>query len=266
MGNFQVLVLMFQDLLTLNNLLLIISTMVIVLATFIIDKLAHRAIIKYSRKIGLEKHVENIFKLITRILVVAIGLTVLLSVLGLPTDWFIGVSALSGAAIGFASTQTVGNLLAGFYIMISKPFMVNDYVKIGNVEGEVREITMNYTKIYTPTYNITEIPNRKILDSTIVNCSGKKNIIDYSFEVGFSHKRTNKEIIEGCIKPAIEDFYKNHKNILPKKPEFGMFNMDRLGRGFLIRMFFPKGKIDTFYNLQPELMQKIVNNWDTYKF
>ena len=47
-------------------------------------------------------------------------------------------------------------------------------MKIGDIEGEVREITINYTKIYSPTYNITEIPNRKVLDSTILNYSGKK--------------------------------------------------------------------------------------------
>ena len=182
-------------------------------------------------------------------------------------DWFIGVSALTGAAIGFASTQTVGNFLAGLYIMMSRPFMVRDYVKIGDIEGEVREITINYTKIYTPTYNITEIPNRKVLDSTILNYSGKRDIIDYSFQMGFPHLEnvTNTELIEECIMPVLEKFYKKYKSVLPKKPEVSMFKMDRLERGFMIRMFFPEGKIDTFYNIQPELMQNIVNRWDAYK-
>ena len=30
-------------------------------------------------------------------------------------------------------------------------------------------------------------------------------------------------------------------------------------------MFFPEGKIDAFYDIQPELMENIVNNWDAYK-
>jgi len=130
--------------------------------------------------------------------------------------------------------------------------MVSDYVKIGDVEGEVREITINYTKIYTPTYNITEIPNRKVLDSIILNYSGKKNIIDYSFPVGFSHQKnmTNSELLEECIKPAIEKFYKKHVKLLPKKPEASMSKMDRLGREVMIRMFFPEGKSDSFYDIQ----------------
>jgi len=191
----------------------------------------------------------------------------LLSLFGVSTDWFIGISALTGAAIGFASTQTVGNFLAGLYLMISRPFMVRDYVKIGDVEGEVREITINYTKIYTPTYNITEIPNRKVLDSTILNYSGRKDIIDYSFKMGFPHfeNKTNEELLDCCIKPTLDKFFEKHKDVLPKKPEASMSNMDRLGREVMIRMFFPEGRINDFYDLQPALLRDIVNSWDTFK-
>ena len=258
---------MFEDFLATENLLLIATGLIIVIAMFVADRLARRAIARYSKRLRIEKHVENIFKLTARIIIFAVGVVALLSFLGMRTEWFVGVSALTGAAIGFASTQTVGNFLAGLYIMISRPFMVRDYVKIGDIEGEVREVTINYTKIYTPTYNITEIPNRKVLDSTILNYSGKKNIIDYSFQIGFPHSEniTNKELIEKCIMPAIEKFYNKYKDYLLNKPEVSMFKMDRLGRGFLIRMFFPEGKINTFYNIQPELMQDIVNSWDAYK-
>ncbi len=256
---------MFQDFLTIDNLWLIVTGAVIIAVIFVADRIVRRAINRYSRRIRLEKHAENILKLIARIVIAVAGLTTLLSFFGMPTEWLISVSALTGAAIGFASTQTVGNFLAGLYIMISRPFMVTDYVKIGDAEGEVREITINYTKIYTPTYNITVIPNRKVLDSTILNYSGKSNIIDYSFQMGFPHPEANRELIEKCIMPAIGKFYNKYKDVLPKKPEVSMFKMNRLERGFLIRMFFPKGKIDTFYDTQPELMQEIVENWDIYR-
>ena len=252
---------------TTENLLLIATGATIIVAIVIADRVIRRAITKYSQKLKMEKHGENILKLIARIVVSAAGLVALLSFFGVPTDWFIGVSALTGAAIGFASTQTVGNFLAGFYLMISRPFMVSDYVRIGDTEGEIREITINYTKIYSPTYNITEIPNRRVLDSTILNYSYKKNIIDYSFPMGFPHpeKMPSTDLIEHCIKPAIETFYSRYKDFLPRKPEVSMSKMTRLERSFLIRMFFPEGKIETFYNLQPELMQDIVDRWDARK-
>jgi len=258
---------MFFEFLTTETLLFIATGLAIVIILLVADRLVRRAISRYSKRLRLEPHVENIFKLTARIIIFAVGIVALLSLFGLPTEWFVGVSALTGAAIGFASTQTVGNFLAGLYIMISRPFMIRDYVKIGDIEGEVREITINYTKIYTPTYNIMEVPNRKVLDSTILNYSGKRNIIDYSFKMGFPHLEnvTNKELMEKCIMPVLEKFYNKYKDFLPKKPELSMFKMDRLERGFLIRMFFPEGKINAFYDIQPELMQNIVNSWDAYK-
>ncbi len=260
-------VLLNGDLLSMANLKLVAIALVIVAVTFVVDRLIRRALSRYGKRLDMEPHAVNILKLIARIVVFAAGVVALLTLFNFPTEWFISISALTGAAIGFASTQTVGNFLAGLYLMVSRPFMVRDYVKIGDVEGEVREITINYTKIYTPTYNITEIPNRKVLDSIILNYSGKKDIIDYSFKMGFPHleNRTNKQMIEDCIKPTIEKFYEKYKNILPKKPEASMLNMDRLGREVSIRMFFPEGKINDFYDLQPELMRDIVHCWDKFK-
>ncbi|UCH37696.1 MAG: mechanosensitive ion channel [Candidatus Bathyarchaeota archaeon] len=232
---------------------------------FVADKLIRRAIERYFHRLKIEEHASNILKLIARILIFACGLAILLGLFGVSGEVFISISALSGAAIGFASTQTVGNFLAGLYIMISRPFMIKDYVKIGDVEGEVREITINYTKIYTPVYNITEIPNRKVLDSTIINYSGKKNIIDYSFEIEFTHEEPNSVLINDCIVPAIDEFYAKYQKRVPKKPVVSMSKVDRWGRVFLIRMFFPEGKINMFYEVQPELLQMILEKHDQYR-
>ena len=258
---------MFLTVVPTEKLVLAGIALVIVVVAFVLDKLIRRSIAQYGKRVNMEPHAINILKLVARILVAAGGVIALMSLFQVPTDVFLAGGALTGTAIGFASTQTIGNFLAGFYIMVSRPFMVSDYVKIGDVEGEVKEITINYTKIYTPTYNITEIPNRKVLDSIIKNYSGKKNIIDYSFKMGFPHpeNRTNKQLLEECVNPTIEKFYKKYKEILQKKPEASMLNMDRLGREVSIRMYFPEGRIKEFYDMQPELMRDIVHCWDKFK-
>lgn len=239
----------------------------IIVVAFVLDKILRRSIGKYGKRVNMEPHAINILKLVTRLLVATGAVISVLVLFQVPTDLFLAGGALTGTAIGFASTQTIGNFLAGFYIMISRPFMVRDYVKIGDAEGEVKEITINYTKIYTPTYNITEIPNKKVLDSVILNYSGRKDIIDYTFKMGFPHldHRTNKQMIEDCIKPTIDKFYEKYKKVLTKKPEASMLTMDRLGREVNIRMFFPEGRINEFYDLQPELMRDIVHCWDKFK-
>ncbi|PVX23947.1 MAG: hypothetical protein CW691_09140 [Candidatus Bathyarchaeum sp.] len=259
---------MLETLLSADNIILeAIIAIVIIVVAVVLDKLIRRTISNYGKRVEMEPHAINVLRLVARIVVVVSAVVAFMGLFQVGADWFLGISALTGTAIGFASTQTIGNFLAGFYIMISRPFMVRDYVKIGDVEGEVKEITINYTKIYTPTYNITEIPNKKVLDSIILNYSGRKDIIDYTFKMGFPHlaNRTNKQMIEDCIKPTIDKFYEKYKDVLPKKPEASMLTMDRLGREVNIRMFFPEGRINEFYDIQPELMRDIVHCWDKFK-
>ena len=83
----------------------------------------------------------------------------------------IGLSALIGTAVGFASTQTVGNFISGIYLMIARPFTIGDYVilpKMG-VEGIIKEITVNYTKILTPNGTTAIIANRSLIDTQFIN-------------------------------------------------------------------------------------------------
>jgi small-conductance mechanosensitive channel len=253
-----------SEMLNFQNLLVLVLSIVIVLVTFIVDQFFRSIISNYSGRVGLNQNVENILKFIVRILVAFGGVAALLQYLGLGLDWLFGLSALAGAAVGFASTQTLGNFLAGLYLMISRPFSIQDYVRIGDVEGEVISISINYTSIYNTTYNLVEIPNRKILDSNIINYTSKDGLLDYSYQIGFPHndRITNKEIIDRCIIPGIEDFYKEHSETLPQKPEYGMSGMTRLEREFLIRLFFPRGRTTEFYDTQPLLTEKIVNRWD----
>ena len=137
---------------TTENLTLAGMLPVALIGMFLANKLARRAISRYSQRIHLEPNAEDILKLVARIFIFAVGAIVLLSVLGIPTEWFVGVSALTGAAIGFASTQTVGELLSWSLPHDIQTFMVGDYVRIGDVEGKVPEITINYTNACMPKF------------------------------------------------------------------------------------------------------------------
>ena len=83
----------------------------------------------------------------------------------------IGIAALLGTAIGFASTTTVGNLLAGLYLILSRPFIIGDYIIIPDMdtEGVVKELSVNYTKIEQPDSNIAILPNSGLLNKWIYN-------------------------------------------------------------------------------------------------
>ena len=239
----------------------IIRSIIVSVVTVIGSIIVYRILKKIIKKVMISEHVRGILNLISTVLVTISGILIIFNVLELPLEWFALTGTLTGTAIGFASTQTIGNFLAGLYILVTMPFKVSDYIKIGSVEGEVRAITINYTRIFTPTYNFIEISNRDVLNSKIENCT-EGNYVDYTFMIGFDHRLGNMELNWKCMAPAIDEFYSMHKDKLPRKPEYSLAQVDRLGRTFAVRLFFRRGKAKVLYDLKPELTNMILERWD----
>lgn len=242
----------------------LILTAIKLVASLAVIWLGYKIVRKYFFRIGkrlhLEQHVLNLIQLLTRIFTVWLALMAVVQILGLPTDWFVGVSALAGTIIGFGSTQTIGNFVAGLYILISRPFTVSEFVRIGDVEGQVEEISINYTMVYTRTRNLVKIPNRQVLNSKILDCT-KGNVIDYSFKIGFDHSLNNETVFSKILEPAIGEFYEKHRKCLVEQPKYYLIDSDRVGKTFSIRLFFRKGDARSLYNLQPVLLKMILDRY-----
>ena len=214
--------------------------------------------------LGLEPHVINALRLIVRVVAIIVSSTAILTIFDLPTDLFVGTSALMGAALGFGSSQTINNVVAGFYVLLSQPFKVEDYVKIGDLEGQVEEIAINYTNLYTPTFNLLKVPNTQVMNSRILNLT-HEDVIKYTFTIGFSHEFSEEDIMMKVIAPAIKDFCKVCGKDGIRTPEAYLGTANRLEKVYLIRLFIPKGEASSLYRLQPQLMQLIMRKFDALK-
>lgn len=78
---------------------------------------------------------------------------------------------VAGIALGFAAQDSLANIISGFLIFWDKPFLVGDFVTVHGQYGMVSEITMRTTRIRTDDNTYVVIPNRKIIDETLVNHS-----------------------------------------------------------------------------------------------
>ncbi|TFG18527.1 MAG: mechanosensitive ion channel [Promethearchaeota archaeon] len=111
----------------------------------------------------------NGLRFIIRIIVTIISVVFLIIFLHFEADSIWLILGIFTTAIAFASIKTVNNLIAGFWITLTRPFDVGDYVKIKEVEGIVTDISSNYTRIRHKTNNVTQIPNLECLKSKIIN-------------------------------------------------------------------------------------------------
>jgi small conductance mechanosensitive channel len=84
-------------------------------------------------------------------------------------------SLLAGAgilavAIGFASQAALSNIISGLFIIIYKPFGVNDRITVRDtLRGVVEDITMRHTIIRDFENKRIVIPNSIISDEVVVN-------------------------------------------------------------------------------------------------
>jgi len=78
-----------------------------------------------------------------------------------PVDMFasLGVGSI---AIGFAFKDLLQNWLAGFFILIRRPFHRGDQIKVGDIEGTVQAVETRATLVKTYSGRLVIIPNSEI--------------------------------------------------------------------------------------------------------
>ncbi|MBP7272424.1 MAG: mechanosensitive ion channel family protein [Saprospiraceae bacterium] len=115
-------------------------------------------------------------------------------------------SLLAGAgilavAVGFASQQALGNIISGLFIVIFKPFRVNDRLKLrdNSLSGIVEDITLRHTIIRDFENRRIIIPNAVINQEIITNSDFGDDKICKFIEVDISYEanlETAKKILE----------------------------------------------------------------------
>lgn len=80
-------------------------------------------------------------------------------------------SAILTAVIGFSMRDVIGGVVAGLLLKFERPYEVGEWVRIGEHEGQVTEITLRYTKLTPVDQSTVLIPNQIIQNERLVNMS-----------------------------------------------------------------------------------------------
>ena len=88
---------------------------------------------------------------------------------GLNLGPLLATSAVTSLVLGLALQPILGNLFAGIVISLEKPFRLEDWIKVGQVEGRVVEITWRTTHVRTRDNDNLIVPNGKIAEDYVLN-------------------------------------------------------------------------------------------------
>ena len=129
-------------------------------------------------------------------------------------------SLLAGAgifavAIGFASQKAFSNIISGLFIVIFKPFRVNDRLMIDvNIAGVVEDITLRHTVLRNYENHRVVIPNALISDKVLVNA----DLVDAKVCKFILFKVDYKTDLKQAIK-IIQDLAQSHPLTVDNRDE-----------------------------------------------
>lgn len=115
------------------------------------------------------------------------------AVFSLPSLRAVASSLLAGAgilavAVGFASQHALSNIISGVFIVIFKPFGVNDRLRFqSGLLGVVEDITLRHVVIRDPENRRILIPNSVISEEVIINADFGDDKICRFLEIDISY-------------------------------------------------------------------------------
>lgn len=169
---------------------------------------------------------------------------------------------IGGVAIALAAKETVENFIAAFSILTDKPFTVGDWVKLGDLEGNVERIGFRSTRIRG--FDGTEIvvPNSKLVTQNLINYnrSGKLGI-NLTYHIGYH--LSSEQLLK--LRNELREILELSAPILqPPDVMIDVFNVYTVQ--IVVRFFIPI-PLPTEYNffiLRTDVSMKIYNKISQY--
>ena len=97
--------------------------------------------------------------------------------------------------IGFAFLDSLG-ILPGIASLFKRPIAIGDWVEIGDVRGEVKQITWRSVQIYTLEKHLVIVPNSELAKKSFKNYSRVEAIHGVEIEIKFSVNDPPNKAIE----------------------------------------------------------------------
>src|SRR6516225_1386628 len=102
-----------------------------------------------------------------------------------------GLLAGSGVVaiiVGFAGQNLFAGIIGGISIQLNRPYKLGDWLKVGDIYGEVREINWRSTRLCTNDDIYLDIPNNEMVSHQIVNLHYPTEIHAMRIRVGVEYK------------------------------------------------------------------------------
>lgn len=121
---------------------------------------------------------KQIFPILNKTIIVFIWIIWIITIiwnLGYNINALVAWAWVWGLAIALAAQKSVSNIFWAISVIINKPFLIWDFVRIWNYMWTVQDIWLTYLKIKDLEWHMILIPNENIISSSVENLSLREN-------------------------------------------------------------------------------------------
>ena len=191
-----------------------------------------------------------------RLVSILVFLIVLLSLFNIPMGQILAPTAVGALALSFASKDILSNVFGGLMVMVDKPFIVGNYIKIANYdEGTVRYIGWRITEIQLRNGRILHVPNGVITTATVTNFSEKTHWYIQK-EIGLRYQDLS---VAADVAKKIEKWVKEHSYANQRRQSFAkLFDLSDSSVVIRVRAYLKSSiTTDQWYGFVEDLLLEV---------
>lgn len=154
-----------QPILPKDYLMLIQAIQVTVIGYFMIEVISN---VFHDLTYDYLKETSRSIKSLIRILGSIVIIVIIISYLSSDPIVAASIGTISGLVVGFASQNIIGNIIAGLYLAILRPFKLGEEITVFSNTGIIFDIGLISTKLNTLDNKIVLVPNTSMVTTTII--------------------------------------------------------------------------------------------------
>ena len=143
--------------------------------------------------------------MIARFIFLFIGTIVIIQGAGIDLSSLSLLAGALGVGIGFGLQNITDNFISGIIILFEKPIKVGDRIEVGDVEGDVTNISVRATTVLTNDNISIIVPNSEFISSRVINWSHNDRNVRYRVPLGVSYNEDPKIVEEILLSVADEN-------------------------------------------------------------
>ena len=147
----------------------LLPAVIILVIGILVIRLITKAMTLALSKTKLEAAAVKLIRSLLRITLYLLLLLIAASAMGIDVTGIVALASVLTLAISLSVQNALSNVIGGFTLLYTKPFVAGDYVEIAGQSGTVTDVGLTYTKLSTPDNKIVSLPNSAVVADQIVN-------------------------------------------------------------------------------------------------